>query len=56
MQEGLANAYKEGGWLPEWASPGLRNVMVGYNSASVIADAYLKGVRGYDINTLYEAC
>ena len=55
MQEGLANAYKEGGWLPEWASPGLRNTMVGSNSASIIADAYLKGGRGYDINTLYEA-
>lgn len=55
IQEGLANAYKEGGWLPEWASPGLRNVMVGSNSASVIADVYVKGGRGYDINTLYEA-
>jgi predicted alpha-1,2-mannosidase len=55
MQEGLANAYKEGGWLPEWASPGLRNVMVGSNSASVVADAYLKGGRGYDIQTLYQA-
>ena len=55
IQEGLANAYKEGGWLPEWASPGLRNVMVGSNSASIVADAYLKGRRHYDINTLYEA-
>jgi predicted alpha-1,2-mannosidase len=55
IQEGLANAYKEGGWLPEWASPGLRNTMIGSNSASIIADAYLKGGRGYDINTLYEA-
>ncbi|QDA60121.1 GH92 family glycosyl hydrolase [Hymenobacter jejuensis] len=55
MQAGLVNAYKEGGWLPEWASPGYRNVMVGNNSASVVADAYLKGGRGYDINTLYEA-
>lgn len=55
MQAGLANAYKEGGWLPEWASPGLRSTMIGSNSASVIADAYLKGARGYDINTLYEA-
>jgi predicted alpha-1,2-mannosidase len=55
MQAGLANAYKEGGWLPEWASPGLRSVMVGSNSASVIADAYLKGGGNYDINTLYEA-
>ncbi|MEJ4090038.1 GH92 family glycosyl hydrolase [Galbibacter orientalis] len=56
MQEGLANAYKESGWLPEWASPGLRNVMVGNNSASVVADAYLKNKNAkYDIETLYEA-
>lgn len=55
MQEGLANAYKESGWLPEWSSPNLANTMVGNNSASVVADAYLKGLRGYDINTLYEA-
>jgi predicted alpha-1,2-mannosidase len=55
MQEGLVNDYKEGGWLPEWSSPGYRSVMVGNNSASVVADAYLKGVRGYDIGTLYEA-
>ena len=55
MQEGLVNDYKEGGFLPEWSSPGLRNVMVGNNSASVVADAYIKGMRGYDINTLYEA-
>ena len=55
MQEGLINAYKEGGFLPEWSSPGYRNVMVGNNSASVVADAYIKGLRGYDINILYEA-
>jgi predicted alpha-1,2-mannosidase len=55
MQAGLANDYREGGWLPEWGSPGYRDVMVGNNSASVVAEAYLKGGRGYDINTLYEA-
>jgi predicted alpha-1,2-mannosidase len=55
MQEGLLNDYKEGGFLPEWSSPGFRNVMVGNNSASVVSDAYMKGLRGYDINTLYEA-
>ncbi|CAN5398627.1 GH92 family glycosyl hydrolase [soil metagenome] len=55
MQQGLVNDYKEGGYLPEWSSPGLRNVMVGNNSASIVADAYLKGLRGYEINTLYEA-
>lgn len=55
IMEGLVNTYKESGWLPEWASPGHRNCMIGSNSASIIADAYLKGIRGYDINTLYEA-
>jgi predicted alpha-1,2-mannosidase len=55
MQMGLVNDYKEGGWLPEWSSPGYSDVMVGNNSASVVSDAYLKGGRGYDINTLYEA-
>jgi predicted alpha-1,2-mannosidase len=29
--------------------------MVGNNSASVVAEAYIKGLRGYDINTLYDA-
>ncbi|RFZ84134.1 glycoside hydrolase family 92 protein [Mucilaginibacter terrenus] len=55
MQEGLINDYKEGGWLPEWSSPGYADIMVGNNSASVVAEAYLKGGRGYDINTLYQA-
>ncbi len=55
MQQGLINDYKEGGWLPEWSSPGYSNVMVGNNSASIVAEAYLKGLRGYDINKLYEA-
>ncbi|HLS37016.1 MAG TPA: GH92 family glycosyl hydrolase [Sphingobacterium bovisgrunnientis] len=54
IQEGLANTYREGGWLPEWASPGYRNIMVGNNSASVVADAWIKGVRSKDIETLYE--
>lgn len=55
IQEGLVNAYKESGWLPEWASPGHRDCMIGSNSASIVADAYLKGARGYDINLLYKA-
>lgn len=55
MQEGLANAYLESGFLPEWVSPGHRGCMVGNNSASVVADAYLKGLRGYDAETLWKA-
>ncbi|MCL1677258.1 GH92 family glycosyl hydrolase [Elizabethkingia meningoseptica] len=55
MQEGLANAFKEGGFLPEWSSPGFANVMIGNNSAAVVADAYIKGLRGYDVETLWKA-
>ncbi|MCM1077742.1 MAG: GH92 family glycosyl hydrolase [Bacteroides sp.] len=57
MQSGLANAYLESGFLPEWASPGHRGCMVGNNSASVVADAWLKGTRVSDseIQTLWEA-
>jgi predicted alpha-1,2-mannosidase len=55
IMEGLANAYKESGWLPEWASPGHRDCMIGSNSAVLIADSYLKGIPNKDINILYEA-
>ena len=55
MQEGLVNTWKESGFLPEWASPGHRGCMVGNNSASVVADAYIKGIRGYDAEELWNA-
>ena len=56
IQVGLANAYRESGFLPEWASPGHRGCMVGNNSASVVSDAILKGVAPEEeIATLYEA-
>ena len=55
MQEGLVNTWLESGFLPEWASPGHCNCMVGNNSASIVADAYLKGLRGYDIDQLWQA-
>lgn len=54
MQEGLINTYKESGFFPEWASPGHRGSMVGNNSASVLVDAYMKGVKVEDLKTLYE--
>ncbi len=55
MQEGLVNAWLESGFLPEWSSPGHRPCMVGNNSASVVADAWIKGLRGYDIEQLWQA-
>ena len=56
IQAGLANVARENALLPEWASPGHRGCMVGNNSASVVADAILKGVTpAEDVATLYEA-
>ena len=54
MQEGLLNVYRESGFFPEWASPGHRGCMIGNNSASVLVDAWMKGVRVEDPQTMYE--
>ena len=54
MQEGLLNTYLESGFFPEWASPGHRGCMVGNNSASVLVDAYVKGIKVDDLETLYK--
>ncbi|HEX4888183.1 MAG TPA: GH92 family glycosyl hydrolase [Luteibaculaceae bacterium] len=55
IQEALVNTYQESGWLPEWASPGHRDCMVGSNSAIVIADSYLRGVANPNIEKAWEA-
>ena len=55
IQEGLVNTYKESGFLPEWASPGHRDCMIGNNSASIVADAYIKGVKSDQIDVLWDA-
>lgn len=55
IMEGYANHYLESGLLPEWASPGHRDCMVGNNSASVVAEAYLKGIQGPDYEILWDA-
>ncbi len=54
IQEGLLNTFRESGFFPEWASPGHRECMVGNNSASVLADAFVKGIRTSDTRLLYE--
>ena len=55
IQQGLANIARENSFLPEWASPGHRDCMVGNNSASVVADAIISGVTPEkDWQTLYD--
>lgn len=56
IQSGLANIARENDFLPEWASPGHRDCMIGNNSASVIADAALQGITSReDLEVLYKA-
>ncbi len=52
--ESMTLTYRQSGWLPEWFSPGHRDCMIGSHSSSIVADAFLKGIRGGDIKLLYE--
>ncbi|HRH69606.1 MAG TPA: GH92 family glycosyl hydrolase [Flavobacteriales bacterium] len=48
--------YQQGGRLPVWELWGNEtDCMIGYHSASVIADAYTKGIRGFDADLALEA-
>ena len=51
----LLQMYKEGGWLPKWPNPTYTNVMIGTHADAIIADAYMKGIRDYDVDLAYEA-
>lgn len=53
--EGWLNAYREGGWLPKWASPGYRDCMISTHIDVIFADAIVKGVAGFDVETAYAA-
>jgi predicted alpha-1,2-mannosidase len=52
---GFLNAYREGGWMPKWASPGYRDCMIGTHSDAIFADACIKNIPGVDWQLAYEA-
>ena len=52
---GWLNAYREGGWLPQWPSPGGFGGMVGTHADAMIADAMIKHIPGFDLETAYAA-
>jgi predicted alpha-1,2-mannosidase len=48
--------YKQGGLLPVWELAANETFcMIGYHSVSVIADAFIKGLRDYDTELAFEA-
>ncbi len=53
--QGLVNIYDEAGRLPKWPDPVETNVMIATHADSVVADAYVKGIRGYDAAKAYAA-
>ncbi|WP_414637641.1 GH92 family glycosyl hydrolase [Amycolatopsis sp.] len=53
--EGFVQQFREGGWISRWSSPGYANLMTGTSSDVAFADAYLKGVRGFDVEAAYQA-
>ncbi len=55
MIDGFVQQYRESGWISRWSSPGYANLMTGTSSDVAFADAYLKGVRGFDVEAAYEA-
>ncbi|RYG72668.1 glycoside hydrolase family 92 protein, partial [bacterium] len=52
--QGWVNALKEGGWFPQWATPGYRACMVGTHIDAVIADAVSRGITGFDVEAAVE--
>jgi len=55
MVTGLLQMYQEGGWLPKWPNPTYTGIMIGSHSDSVIAEAWVKGIRSFDLDLAYQA-
>lgn len=55
IMQSIVNAYNESGFMPEWASPGHRECMIGNNSISLLTDAWMKGIRSFDKDKALEA-
>ena len=55
MITALLQMYDEGGWMPMWPNPTYTGIMISTHADSVIADAYVKGIRGFDLKKAYEA-
>ncbi|SDW69531.1 alpha-1,2-mannosidase, putative [Amycolatopsis xylanica] len=55
MIDGFVQQYRDGGWISRWSSPGYADLMTGTSSDVAFADAYLKGVKNFDVKSSYDA-
>ncbi|MFE1951999.1 GH92 family glycosyl hydrolase [Streptomyces sp. NPDC059524] len=55
LVDGFVQQYRDGGWISRWSSPGYADLMTGTSSDVAFADAYVKGVKGFDAEAAYKA-
>ena len=55
LVDGFVQQYRDGGWIARWSSPGYANLMTGTSSDVSFADAYVKGIEGFDATDAYDA-
>lgn len=56
MVKALIDKYEDGGWLPKLSfASHYTNGMIGDHATAVIADTYVKGIGGYDVEKAFEA-
>lgn len=55
MMQSLVEIYHEGGWLPKWPNPSYTGIMTGSPAETILAEAAVKGFRGFDWNEAYAA-
>ncbi|HET7657794.1 MAG TPA: GH92 family glycosyl hydrolase [Bacillales bacterium] len=55
MINGFVQQYKDGGWIARWSSPGYADLMVGTSADAAFSDAYMKGVKNFDVKSFFDA-
>ncbi|MCX4830012.1 GH92 family glycosyl hydrolase [Streptomyces sp. NBC_01016] len=55
LVDGFVQQYRDGGWTSRWSSPGYADLMTGTSSDVAFADAYVKGVDDFDVESAYKA-
>ena len=53
--QALLDAKEQCGWLPSWSFPGEAGSMIGNHAISLLADAWVKGIRTFDPKKALEA-
>ena len=55
MITALLQNFKEGGWMPKWPNPSYTNIMIATHADSLVAEAFRKGLHGFDRQLAWQA-